>query len=82
MPSIVISFQFLWLTFIFHGYAILEDSLPKNMKVSHRNWNDMTIEGIRYLDHNSFTVQFHPEASPGPRDTGYLFDEFMKIVSA
>jgi len=65
-----------------HGYTIIEDSLPPNMEVSHRNWNDRTIEGIRYLDHNSFTVQFHPEASPGPRDTGYLFDEFIGMMGA
>ncbi len=63
-----------------HGYTIVEDSLTSNMKVSHRNWNDMTIEGIRYLDDDIFTVQFHPEAAPGPQDTAYLFDEFMDII--
>ncbi len=63
-----------------HGYTIIEESLPKNMVVSHRNWNDMTIEGVRYLDHPTFTVQFHPEAAPGPRDTAYLFDQFMGMM--
>jgi carbamoyl-phosphate synthase small subunit len=63
-----------------HGYTIIEDSLKDNMKVSHRNWNDMTIEGIRYADDDIFTVQFHPEASPGPQDTAYLFDEFMDML--
>jgi carbamoyl-phosphate synthase small subunit len=63
-----------------HGYTIIEESMPNNMVVSHRNWNDMTIEGVRYLDHPTFTVQFHPEASPGPRDTAYLFDRFMTLM--
>ncbi|MEX1375953.1 MAG: carbamoyl phosphate synthase small subunit [Eubacteriales bacterium] len=60
-----------------HGYTIIEKDLPDNMEISHRNWNDMTIEGIRYKDHDTFTVQFHPEASPGPHDTSHLFDEFV-----
>jgi carbamoyl-phosphate synthase small subunit len=63
-----------------HGYTIIEESLPKGMAVSHRNWNDMTVEGIKYLEHPTFTVQFHPEASPGPRDTAYLFDRFMNLM--
>ena len=63
-----------------HGYTILEDGLPGNMEVSHKNWNDGTVEGIRYTDAPAFTVQFHPEASPGPEDTAYLFDEFMRMM--
>jgi carbamoyl-phosphate synthase small subunit len=63
-----------------HGYTIVEESLPNNMIVSHRNWNDMTIEGVKYLDDDIFTVQFHPEAAPGPQDTAYLFDEFMNLL--
>ncbi len=63
-----------------HGYTVVEDSLPKNIEVSHRNWNDMSIEGLRYMDDDIFTVQFHPEAAPGPQDTAYLFDEFMDLL--
>ncbi len=60
-----------------HGYTVIENTLPDGCTVSHRNWNDGTVEGISYTDHDMFTVQFHPEASPGPEDTAYLFDEFL-----
>lgn len=64
-----------------HGYTIIEDSLDKSkMEVSHRNMNDGTVEGVRYLHAPVFTVQFHPEASPGPADTAYLFDRFLEMM--
>lgn len=64
-----------------HGYAVLAESLDKGMaEVSHINMNDGTVEGVKYLDTPTFTVQFHPEASPGPMDTGYLFDEFIELM--
>ena len=64
-----------------HGYTIIEDSLEKSrMVVSHRNMNDGTVEGVRYTDVPAFTVQFHPEASPGPADTAYLFDRFLDMM--
>jgi len=64
-----------------HGYTIIENSLDKSrMEVSHRNMNDDTVEGVRYLDVPVFTVQFHPEASPGPADTAYLFDRFIEMM--
>lgn len=63
-----------------HGYTIVEASLPVGLEVSHRNWNDGTVEGLRYSGENIFTVQFHPEASPGPEDTAYLFDEFIDMM--
>lgn len=66
-----------------HGYIVLEESLDKNkMEVSHININDNTIEGIRYKDMPVFTVQFYPGASPGPTDTAYLFDEFLKMMKS
>lgn len=64
-----------------HGYAVLADTLDENVgTVSHTNLNDDTVEGIRYKRGNMFTVQFHPEASPGPMDSGYLFDEFITMM--
>ncbi len=63
-----------------HGYTLVESTLPEGLEVSHRNWNDGTIEGMRYKGLDMFTVQFHPEASPGPEDTAYLFDEFIEMM--
>ena len=61
-----------------HGYMVLSDSVdPAVAEVSHVNVNDGTCEGLRYKRPNCFTTQFHPEASPGPKDTEYLFDRFV-----
>lgn len=64
-----------------HGYVVEEDSIPHDIaEVYFENVNDKTIEGLHYLGKNIFTVQFHPEASSGPKDTEYLFDEFIQMM--
>ena len=64
-----------------HGYAVRADSLPPGLEVSHVNLHDGTVEGLRHREMPLFTIQFHSEASPGPRDCEYLFDEFLKMVA-
>lgn len=63
-----------------HGFAVADDPLPKGAVVTLRSLNDSTIEGLDYPDLNAFSVQFHPEASPGPHDAGGLFMEFRKRI--
>ncbi len=63
-----------------HGFAVDEKSLPADLEVTHRNLNDDTIEGVRHRKLQAFSVQYHPEASAGPHDSNYLFDEFRKLL--
>lgn len=62
-----------------HGYAVVSDSIQKGV-LRFVNANDMSCEGIDYPDLNAFTVQFHPEACSGPRDTSFLFDRFISMM--
>ncbi len=64
-----------------HGYVVDEESLDENVAVKgFVNVNDGTIEGLKYVNKNIFTVQFHPEACAGPKDSDFLFDRFMKMM--
>ena len=63
-----------------HGFAVNPDTLPPGLEVSHINLNDGTVEGTRHRDMPLFTIQYHSEASPGPRDNEYIFDEFLGMV--
>ena len=63
-----------------HGYAVSADSLPPGLEVSHVNLNDNTVEGLTHRELPVFTIQYHSEASPGPRDNEYLFDRFLKMM--
>lgn len=63
-----------------HGFAVEEGSLGEDIEVTHINLNDNTVEGIRHKKHPAFSVQYHPEASPGPHDSSYLFEEFIESM--
>ena len=63
-----------------HGYAVINDSVPSNSEVSFVNGNDGTCEGINYTDMPAFSVQFHPAACGGPKDTAFLFDRFVELM--
>jgi carbamoyl-phosphate synthase small subunit len=66
-----------------HGYAVRRDSLAgTRLQETHIAINDQTIEGLKHLDYPVFSVQFHPEAAPGPFDSNHLFDEFIQLVDA
>lgn len=65
-----------------HGYTVKDDSIAgTELEVTHINNNDKTVEGLKHKKYPAFTVQYHPEAAPGPYDNSYLFDEFLKMIA-
>jgi carbamoyl-phosphate synthase small subunit len=63
-----------------HGFAVDPESLPSEVQVTHKNLYDGTVEGLRHRDRPVFSVQYHPEASPGPHDADYLFRDFIQLI--
>ena len=63
-----------------HGFEVIENSLPKNVRVTHKSLFDNSIEGLKLMNKPVFSVQYHPEANPGPQDSKYLFNEFIDDV--
>ncbi len=63
-----------------HGFCVDIDSLPNTVEITHINLNDQTLEGIQHKEYPIFSVQYHPEASPGPHDASYLFSKFTDLM--
>ncbi len=66
-----------------HGFGVSPEEIEKNLdriQITHRNLNDDTIEGIQIIGKPAFSVQYHPESSPGPHDSRYLFDEYLEVI--
>ena len=63
-----------------HGFIVSEDSLPQGAEITHRSLFDGSIEGFKLIGKPIFSVQYHPEASPGPTESDYLFNNFIKLI--
>ncbi|HQH28050.1 MAG TPA: glutamine-hydrolyzing carbamoyl-phosphate synthase small subunit, partial [Oligoflexia bacterium] len=65
-----------------HGFATVASKMPQGVELTHLNLNDQTVEGLRLKEAGAFSVQYHPESSPGPSDARYLFREFRELVES
>jgi carbamoyl-phosphate synthase small subunit len=65
-----------------HGFAVDAESLPNEIEVTHLNLNDGTVEGMRHRELPIFSVQYHPEAAPGPHDASYFFGQFAELIDS
>jgi carbamoyl-phosphate synthase small subunit len=65
-----------------HGFAVRTETLPSDLEATHVNLNDRTLEGMRHRQLPIFSVQYHPEASAGPHDSGYLFEDFRRLLDS
>ena len=65
-----------------HGFAVDAKSLPADVAVTHINLNDQTVAGLKHKSLPVFSVQYHPEAAPGPHDSEYLFKDFVELMQA
>ncbi len=65
-----------------HGFAVDSNSLPSSLELTHLNLNDDSVEGFKHKDLPIFCVQYHPESSPGPRDSAYLFNRFKQLIES
>ena len=63
-----------------HGFEVEEKSIPRSVKVTHKSLFDGSIEGIEVKNKKLFSVQYHPEANPGPQDSKYLFEKFLNNI--